>query len=133
MAELSLEDARRLISEARDEADRNGWALAIAVVDGGGNLLSVDRMDGAPFGVTAIAIDKAHTAVAFGAPTDIWEESTKPGGANWGLHIALGGRMTVYPGGLPISIGDTVVGGVGVSGAAGAEDKQCAEAAVAAL
>lgn len=87
-------------------------------------------MDKAPFGVTALAIDKAFTAAAFAAPTDAWQHSTQPGGADWGMITSRGGRLTVYPGGVPILCDSVVVGAIGVSGGEGCQDADCARAGI---
>lgn len=122
--------ARQLIEAALDEATRVGTPMAAAVVDGGGNLVALERMDGAQLVAVPLAIDKAWTAVACAAPTDDWAQTTSPGGEDWGMSTALGGRIVVLPGGLPVKDGDAVIGGIGVSGGYGQEDKRCAQAAV---
>jgi uncharacterized protein GlcG (DUF336 family) len=87
-------------------------------------------MDGAGFGTMDVAIDKAYSAAAFAAPTSRWADSSAPGERNWGFHAALGGRMTVYAGGLPVLRGGTLVGAVGASGAAGEVDATCGAAGI---
>lgn len=133
VTDVGLALAQRLIEGAMLEADTIGTPMAIAVVDRGGNLVAVQRMDGAQLVAVPLAIDKAWTAVACAAPSDEWASSTAPGGEDWGMSTALGGRIVVLPGGLPVSDGDTLIGGVGVSGGYGHEDKRCAAAAVAAV
>jgi uncharacterized protein GlcG (DUF336 family) len=125
--------ARDVIEGAQRRADELGITIAVALVDAAGNLVAAGRMDGAPFGVTILAIDKAFTAAAFGAPTDSWQQSTQPGGADWGMHTSLGGRLTVYPGGLPILAEGDVVGAVGVSGGEGDQDADCARSGVSSI
>jgi uncharacterized protein GlcG (DUF336 family) len=125
--------ARRLIDAAVQEAEQIGTAMAVAVVDGGGNLVAIERMDGAQLVAVSLAIDKAWTAVACSAPTDDWAATTTPGKEDWGMNTALGGRIVVLPGGLPVTDGHAVIGGVGVSGGYGHEDKRCAKAALEAV
>lgn len=126
MTPINLDEALQVLDGVRSEATRNGWRMAAAVVDSGGNIVAVVRMDEAPFGVVAVATDKAFTAAAFSAPTGSWAESTVPGASNWGFHTALGGRMSVLPGGTALLRDGTTIGAVGVSGSSGAADLQCA-------
>jgi uncharacterized protein GlcG (DUF336 family) len=100
--------------------------MGAAVVDVGGNLVAALRMDGAQKVALPLASDKAYTAVALGAPTETWSGSTAPGGDDCGMASALGGRLVVFAGGLPIQVDGTVIGGVGVSGAAATVDRACA-------
>ena len=130
---FDLDAALELLAAARTEAERRGLAIAAVVTDPGGNLVAASRMDGAPFGVVTVALDKAYTSVAFGVPSGDWAESTAPGAPDWGFQGALGGRMAVYPGGVPLVRDGVIVGAIGVSGGEGHEDLACAEAAAAAL
>lgn len=129
--EVGAELARQLIQAAQSRAKELGVAVAVAVVDRGGQLVALDRMDGTAICGAPIAIDKAFSAVACAAPTDAWAGSTAPGGRDWGMASGLGGRMVVYPGGLPVIANGDVIGGIGVSGAEGHQDKACALFAVA--
>ena len=129
-ADMGLALAQRLLGRAISEAASIGTPMAVAVVDRGGNLVAVQRMDGAQLVAVPLAIDKAWTAVACDAPTDEWAESTAPGGDDWGMSTALSGRIVVLPGGLPVRHGNELVGAIGVSGGYGHEDKRCALAAL---
>jgi uncharacterized protein GlcG (DUF336 family) len=126
--EVGLELAQQLLSGVYEEASKRGVAMGAAVVDPGGALVAAQRMDGAQLVAVDLATDKAFTAVAFGAPTEAWAESTRPGEGDWGLSTVLGGRIVVFAGGLPIVVDGEVVGGLGVSGSAAAVDRACAEA-----
>lgn len=130
--DVSLELANRILEGVRAEAERRGAVMGAAVVDAGGNLVAAARMDGAQLVALPLATDKAFTAVALGAPTETWAESTAPGGADWGMATSLGGRLVVFAGGLPVRVDGALVGGVGVSGAAAAVDRACAAAGLAA-
>jgi len=125
---VSLELAETLLAGVKAEARVQGKAMGVAVVDRAGNLVAAARMDGAQIIAVSLAIDKAFTAVACGLPTDTWASTTQPGGGDWGFNTALGGRMVVFAGGLPVIVDGEVVGGIGVSGAAAHIDKACAEA-----
>jgi uncharacterized protein GlcG (DUF336 family) len=127
-ADATLDLAQELLAGVRAEAERRGVAMGAAVVDAGGNLVAALRMDGAQLVALPLAIDKAWTAVALDAPTETWAASTAPGGSDWGMATALGGRLVVFAGGLPVRLDGRAVGGIGVSGAAAAVDRACAAA-----
>jgi uncharacterized protein GlcG (DUF336 family) len=130
-ADVSLELARQLVMVAASRAADLGVAAALAVVDAGGNLVTADRMDGAPVLCVDIAIDKAWTAVSFGLPTDAWWPLIKDDPA-----LAAGmphrPRLVVFGGGVPLRYDGCVVGGIGVSGGRADQDVACAQAAAAA-
>lgn len=133
VSQMSYELATDLITAAHDDARDNGLALAVAVVDRGGQLVAAGRMDGAAICAMPLARDKAYTAAACEAPTSAWSVSTQPGGPDWGMHTAMGGQLTVFPGGVPVVIDGEVIGGLGVSGGECAEDDACASSALEAL
>jgi uncharacterized protein GlcG (DUF336 family) len=83
-------------------------------------------MDGALPVAGPLAIDKAWTAAVCRSPTADWTQVTQPGGVEWGFNTALGGKLVVQPGGLPIVIDSEVIGAIGVSGGTVAEDELCA-------
>ncbi len=123
---LTLEGARAVIATASGEARRlQAPGGAIAVVDEGGNLVAVERLDGTFAASAAIAIGKARTAALFRRPTRAFEEAIRGGRT---AMIALP-DFTPLQGGIPLMVGDEVVGGVGVSGAASAQqDEEIARA-----
>jgi glc operon protein GlcG len=125
---LTAADARRVIDAARAEAERNQWAVTIAVVDDGGALLALERLDGAFAASAEIARRKAWTAAAVRQPTKLLEDSVKerPG------LLGMPGQLRVQ-GGLPIAVDSECVGAVGVSGVASHQDEQVARAGLAAL
>jgi uncharacterized protein GlcG (DUF336 family) len=131
--DMGAELARRLVEAALERARTLGIAIAAAVVDSGGNLVAFERIDGAQIVAAPLAIDKAWSAVACDARTDAWASTTQPGAADWGFNTALGGHVIVMPGGVPVHVGDQLVGGIGVSGGEGSQDRDCAETAVAIL
>ena len=126
---VSLDVALSLLAAVRDEASSRGLALAIAVVDDGGNVVASARMDGAALGAMPLAFGKAYTAVLWDTPTGAFTASTQPGGDDWGWN-ATDMRIVVYPGGVPLHADGGLVGGVGASGATAAEDEACVLAAV---
>jgi uncharacterized protein GlcG (DUF336 family) len=126
---LTLAAAKKIIAAAEAEALKQGWPVVIAVVDDGGNLLCLHRLDDAQFGSVEISIRKATSAVAFKRPTKNWEESL-----NSGQQRVLG-LPGVLPseGGVPLVWKDRIVGGIGVSGVRAHEDGQVARAGAAVL
>ena len=126
---VSLDVALTLLAAVRDEASSRGLALAIAVVDDGGNVVASARMDGAALGAMPLAVGKAYTAVLWDTPTGAFTASTQPGGDDWGWNVT-DPRIVVYAGGVPLHADGALVGGVGASGAAAAEDEACVLAAV---
>ena len=123
--------ARRLADAALDAARAAGSAVVVAVVDAGGHLVHLHRMDGVPFVLTEVATGKAYTAAAFGRPTDavmqIFAERVQ---FTTSVQVATQGRFTLAKGGLPLRIDGTIVGGFAVSGGTGEEDLALALAAL---
>jgi uncharacterized protein GlcG (DUF336 family) len=118
---LNLEGARKVIAAAEAEARKaNAPGGVIAVVDDGGNLIAVERLDGTFAAGALISIGKARTAVLFKKPTKFFEDLIKSGRTPM---IALK-DFTPLQGGIPITVGGQVVGGVGVSGAASAQQDE---------
>jgi uncharacterized protein GlcG (DUF336 family) len=131
--DMGAELAEQMVQAALERARSLGIVIAAAVVDSGGNLVAFERMDGAQIVAAPLAIDKAWSAVACNSPTDAWVSTTQPGAPDWGFNTALGGRVVVMPGGVPVRHANQLVGGVGVSGGEGWQDRDCAEAAAAVL
>lgn len=126
---LTIGDAKRVATAAEAEALRNGWRVAIAVVDDGGHLLYLERSHDTQFGSVETAIQKAHAAVAFRRPTKASEDAVLSGRL---IHLALPGVIPAE-GGLPLEISGFIVGGLGISGVRSFQDGQIAAAGVAAL
>lgn len=126
LPELSEALAAHLIELFRAFCARRQLALAIAVVDRGGNPVATSRSDGSQLGAYSLALDKAYTAVAFGAATSRWSASSAPGGGDWGLAGSLGGRASVIAGGVALIQDGRLLGGLGVSGTASTVDEECA-------
>lgn len=123
--ELSLEGAKLVISAALAEARRNKAGGAIAVVDEGGNLMALERLDGTFAASANISIGKARTAAIFQKPTKAFEDVIKGGRT---AMVALN-DFTPLQGGVPIVVGERVVGAIGVSGATSAQqDEEIAQA-----
>lgn len=130
---ISSEDARRVIDAAAAKAAEIGQPMDIAVVDAGGNLKAHVRMDGANIGSIPISINKAYTAIAFQCETGDLQGATRPEGPIHGLSDAHGGRLVVFPGGIPLVRDGKIMGAVGVSTGTIEQDQEVAEAGVAAF
>ncbi len=121
---LTLDGAKKVAAAAEAEAKKNNWNVVIAVVDDGGHLIYLQRIDGTQTGSIDVAIQKARTAQAFKRPTKVFEDAIA-GGRN--ALIALHGALPLE-GGLPIMVGGQLVGAIGVSGVKSTEDGQIAKA-----
>jgi len=123
---LTLDGAKQVIAAATAEARRNNAGGAIAVVDDGGHLLALERLDGTFAASTGISVGKARTAAIFKRPTKAFEEIINRGRT---AMTALA-DFTPLQGGVPIVVDGHVVGAIGVSGAASAaQDEEIAQAA----
>lgn len=121
---LNLDDAKKIAAAAEAEALRNKWLVIIAILDDGGHLIYLQRLDGAQFGSIDVAIAKAHAAIAFKRPTKAWEELVNQGHVR---YMALPGSLPLE-GGLPLIVDGQIVGAIGVSGVKSNEDAQIAKA-----
>ncbi|MGE5130800.1 MAG: GlcG/HbpS family heme-binding protein [Sphingomonadaceae bacterium] len=126
--ELTLEDCKKMSAAAEAEARRNNWNVAIAILDDGGHLLHLVRMDGATPANAEIAVQKARTAATTRRSSKSWEERVAGG------RLVMM-KMPVLPvqGGLPILFEGTCVGGIGASGVQSHEDEQIVQAGIDAL
>lgn len=123
---LTLDDAKKIVVGAEVEAYRNGWPVVIVIVDDGGHLLYLQRLDNAQFGSINVAIEKARAAIAFRRPTKIWEENIAEGRMR---YLNLPGTLPIE-GGLPITVNNQFVGAIGVSGVRSFQDAQIAQAGI---
>jgi glc operon protein GlcG len=125
---LTTDGAMKLLNAAMAKAREMDVPQCICIVDAGGHLLTMVRMDGA-FGLSVdTALRKAQTAASYGVPTgDI------AAGIDIKLAIATEGRRINLPGGLPVIVEGHVIGGIGVGSGTGEQDKEVAKAALAAF
>jgi len=130
---LNLKEARRLIAAAEAKAQSIGQPMNIAVVDGGGNLVSHVRMDGAWIGSIDISINKAFTARAFDISTEDLAKHSQPGQEFYGIQNSNHGRVMIFAGGVPLRRDGAVIGAIGVSGGSGSQDQAVATAGASAL
>ncbi|MEP6875745.1 MAG: heme-binding protein [Burkholderiales bacterium] len=127
---LSLTDVKRVAAAAEAEAVANQWGVTIAIVDDGGHLLWLQRLDGAPPISAHIAPAKAHTAALGRRESRIYEEIINGGRTSFLSVPEVAGMLE---GGVPIMIDGQCLGAVGVSGVKSNEDAQIAKAGIAAL
>lgn len=128
MNKITLEWAKEIIAGAEEEANKLGISMVISVVDDGGNLIAVHRMDDAWLASIDIAQNKAWTSVALKMPTATLADATVPAAELYGLNTTNNGRLVVFGGGIPLVIDGKVVGAIGVSGSSVPNDVQVAEA-----
>jgi uncharacterized protein GlcG (DUF336 family) len=126
---LNLDAAKKIAAAAEAEALRNKWNVVISIVDDGGHLIYLEKMDGTQIGSIEVSQFKARGAIFYKRPTKAMEERLTSGGTN---VLSLPGAAPVE-GGLPLMVGDEFVGAIGVSGVTSQQDAQIAAAGTAVL
>jgi uncharacterized protein GlcG (DUF336 family) len=129
-APINLEQAKKIMAGAEAEANKNKWPMVITILDSGGNVVMVQRLDNAQWGSVDISREKAKSAVALRRPTKALQDAVAQGGVNLRL-LTIG--YSVLEGGIPIIVGGKVIGAVGVSGGTSPQDAQVAQAGIDAL
>lgn len=127
---LELSDVQTIAAAAQAEAEKNNWAVSIAIVDAGGHLLHFQRLDGAPPISSHIAPAKAKTSAMGRRETKIYEEVINGGRYSFLSAPYIEGMLE---GGVPILKDGACIGAVGVSGVKSPEDAQIAKAGIAAI
>jgi uncharacterized protein GlcG (DUF336 family) len=129
---LDQSDAQVILAGARAKAEEIGVPMCIAVTDESGSLLAFERMDGGKIHSITLAQDKAFTAASARKATHDYNAGCIPGADNmlFGIHTAMGGRLCIVGGGLPIFVDGVCVGGVGISSGTPSQDLECATAGV---
>jgi uncharacterized protein GlcG (DUF336 family) len=127
---LALSDLRTMAAAAEAEATQHGWAVTIAIVDDGGHLLWLQRLDGAAPISAEIAPAKARTAAVGRRESKVYEDMINQGRVSFLSAPTLTGLLE---GGVPILLDGQCLGAIGVSGVKSAEDAQIARAGIAAL
>lgn len=124
---IRLDDAKKIAAGVMAEAKKNNWAMAVAIVDNHGMLIYYEMMDDTQTASAVIAVEKAKSSAMFRRSTRVMEDTVNKGRTSF-LGIPL---ATPIAGGLAITAGGKVVGGVGVSGGTSDQDEQCAKAGLA--
>ncbi len=127
---LALDDVKRIAAACEAEALANRWAVSIAIVDDGGHLLWLQRLDGAAPISAQIAPGKARTAALGRRESRVYEEMINQGRVSF---LSAPGLEGLLEGGVPIMAEGQCIGAVGVSGVKSTEDAQIARAGIAAL
>ena len=124
---ITLDSAKKLIEKIEEEAKRRGKKAVIAVCGPDGNPIAVHVMDGAFLVSFDVATKKAYTSVAVKMSTKELSALAQPGGTFYGVDKMDGGKIVIFAGGVPLKVGDTIIGGLGISGGTGEEDHSLAE------
>src|SRR6187402_3322218 len=122
--EVNAAAAKKIAAGVVAECQKNGWNVAVAVVDNHGFLVYFERMDNTQTASMDIAVGKARAAATYRRPTRVFTDVINKGG----VATATLPGVFASPGGLPIMADGKVTGGVGVSGVTGDQDEQCAKA-----
>ena len=130
-APITLEAAKKVMAAAEAEAVKNGWPMAIVILDSTGHTVMLHKLDNTQYGSLAAAEDKARSAVNFRRPSKVFEDLVAQGGV--GLRtLALRGAYPIE-GGIPIVVDGKIAGAIGVSGGTAPQDGQVAKVGADAL
>ncbi len=134
---LELEEAKIMIEAAKKKSEEINVLETIAITDDGGNLIALERMNGARITGPEISIAKAYTAAGHKRSTHLFNKEPNgpalPGNEAFGINQMLPGKFAIFVGGFPIVANGEVVGGIGVSGGNGEQDTAVGTAALQAL
>ena len=128
---ITNEQAKKVAAAALEPARANQWTMVVAIVDTGGHLVYLEKLDQTQVGSVEVAIAKAKSAAIYKRPTKMFQERLARGGD--GLLVLRLKDAIPVEGGLPIIVDGKLIGALGVSGGSSAEDEACAEAGAAAL
>lgn len=127
---LSAADVKKIMAAAEAEATQNGWAVSIAVVDDGGHLLAMQRLDKAAPISSHICVEKAKTSALGCRESKVYEDVINNGRFSFVTAPTIQGMLE---GGVPVVVDGHCIAAVGVSGVKSSEDAQIAKAGIAAL
>jgi uncharacterized protein GlcG (DUF336 family) len=122
---INLEQAKKVMAGAEAEAKKNNWPVAIVILDSGGQMVMMQRLDNTQWGSVDIAKEKARTAVALRRPTKALQDGIAQGGSNLRL---LSTGFSMLEGGIPLVHEGKIIGSIGVSGVTSQQDAQTAQA-----
>jgi len=123
---VNIGQAKKMAAATLAECQKNGWNVAVAVVDPHGSLIYFERMEDTQYASNDIAIGKARAAATYRRPTRVFMDAINKGSP---ATATLGG-VYASPGGVPVFVDGKNIGAVGVSGVTGDQDEQCAKAGV---
>ena len=120
--DMSLDSLKRMASYVEEKANEIGVPVVFSAVDEGGNLLYLQRMEGALLISIKVSQDKAYTSCVLKCPTSALADITKPGESLWSLHNSGDGRIVCFGGGYHIEVDGKIIGAIGVSGGTAEQD-----------
>ena len=129
---ITLEQAKNAMAAAEAEAKKNNWNVVISILDSGGHLVMLQRLENTQYGSINVASEKAAAAVAYRRPTKVFQDLIAQGGVHLRL-LNLTGDAGVLEGGVPIIVDGKIIGGIGASGVMSNQDAQVAQAGADAL
>ncbi len=130
-APITLDVAKKIMSAAEAEANKNSWQVVITIIDSGGHMVMMQRFDNTQLASISASEGKAQTSLAFKLPSKALEDAIAAGGA--GTRLLALKNIAPFEGGLPIVIDGKIIGAIGVSGALSGQDAQIARAGLAAV
>lgn len=134
---LELEEAKIMIEAAKKKSEEINVLETICITDDGGNIIALERMNGARITGPDISIAKAYTAAGHKRSTHLFNKEPNgpvlPGNEAYGIQQMIPGKFAVFVGGFPIVVDGEVIGGIGVSGGNGEQDTEVGTAALRAL
>jgi glc operon protein GlcG len=122
---VSLDNAKKAAASVIAEATKNGWTMAVAIVDPDGTLIYYEKMDNTQLGSANVAIDKARSAALFKRPSRAFEDLLGQG-SEGARYLKMEGAIPIE-GGIPLVMDGKIVGAIGVSGGKSAQDAHCAQ------
>jgi uncharacterized protein GlcG (DUF336 family) len=128
---ISLELAKKIVTAAEAEAVKNNWNVSIAVIDSGGHLVMLQKLDNTQLVSIRVSETKAKTALGFRLPTKMLEDAVAAGGS--GTRLLALQDIAPFEGGFPIIVDGKIIGAIGVAGVFSAQDAQIARAGLAAI
>jgi uncharacterized protein GlcG (DUF336 family) len=128
---VTLDQARKAAAAADAEAKKNGWPMAIAVVDTAGQLVYFQRAENTQTASVQVSQDKAISSAMYRRPTKAFQDVLAKGGDGW--RVLMLTKANAVEGGTPLAVDGKIIGAIGVSGAASDQDGQCAKAGADAL
>jgi glc operon protein GlcG len=129
---ISVEQAKEVAAAAQAEAKRNGWRMAVAVVDPGGYLVYFERADGAQNASVSLAQAKARTSALFRRPSKVFADQFAAGNTGF-MSFPDEARPIASEGGLPIVVNGRLIGAIGTSGGTGQQDGVASAAGISAI
>ena len=127
---MNLDILHRMAARAVEKSKELGVPVVFSAVDAGGNLMFLQRMEGAFVGSIQVSAGKAYTAFAFQMPTHELGAASRPDGPLYGIENADPGRIVLFGGGFPYIVDGRTAGGIGVSGGTVEQDMEIARYAM---